>query len=192
VILDWFERLTGFAEGGYDDTRTRLEVVGRELRSRINGHNYGIGELELVSLQSLRERASLGTGLSHRLTVRNVQTETAGGQDAKKSCAATAPRFGPITTPARRKLGRVPPVTSRRLWTSGGFRRRSAGSCSGMPPGHRGNDRHSDGAPPTRPPTQRGPLRPQPWISRGEPDWLVEGDRFEPSVPSCDRPSANS
>jgi hypothetical protein len=32
VIQDWFERLMGFAEGGYEDTRSRLEVEGRELR----------------------------------------------------------------------------------------------------------------------------------------------------------------
>ena len=70
--MDWFERLTGFTEGGYDDTRNRLEVVGRELRSRINGRSYGIGELELVSLQSLRERAASGNGLPGRLTVRNI------------------------------------------------------------------------------------------------------------------------
>ena len=70
--MDWFERLTGFAEGGYDDTRSRLEVVGRELRSRVNGRSYGIGELELVSLRSLRERVASGTRLLGRLTVRNI------------------------------------------------------------------------------------------------------------------------
>jgi hypothetical protein len=58
--MDWFERLTGFTESDYDNTRSRLEVVGRELRSRINGRSYGIGELELVSLRSLRERAASG------------------------------------------------------------------------------------------------------------------------------------
>jgi hypothetical protein len=72
VIQDWFERLTGFAEGGYDDTRRRLEVVGRQLRSRVNGRSYGIGELELVSLQSLRERASASTGLQGQPKVWNV------------------------------------------------------------------------------------------------------------------------
>ena len=70
--MDWFERLTGFTEGGYDDTRSRLEVVGRELRSRVNGRSYGIGELELVSLRSLRERVASGTRLPGRLTVRNI------------------------------------------------------------------------------------------------------------------------
>ena len=49
--MDWFERLTGFREGGYEDTRSRLEVEGRELRSLVYGRRYGIGELELVSLQ---------------------------------------------------------------------------------------------------------------------------------------------
>jgi hypothetical protein len=41
--MDWFERLTGFTEVGYDDNRSRLEVVGRELRSRINSRSYGVG-----------------------------------------------------------------------------------------------------------------------------------------------------
>ena len=70
--MDWFERLTGFAERDYDDTRNRLVVDGRNLRSCVNNRSYGIGELELVSLQSLRERAALGAGLPGRMVVRNV------------------------------------------------------------------------------------------------------------------------
>ena len=58
-IMDWFERLTGFRETGYEETRARLELTDRRLRSRINGASYGIGELELISLQTLRERAKL-------------------------------------------------------------------------------------------------------------------------------------
>jgi hypothetical protein len=54
--MDWFERLTGFREVGYDETRSQLEVGGSRLRSRVNGKSYGIGHLELVSLQTLRER----------------------------------------------------------------------------------------------------------------------------------------
>jgi hypothetical protein len=57
MIMDWFEKLTGFREAGYEETRARLEVEDGRLRSRINGASYGIGELELVSLQALRERA---------------------------------------------------------------------------------------------------------------------------------------
>ena len=67
--MDWFERLTGFRETGYDDTRRKLKVEGRELHSLVNGNSYGIGELELVSLHSLRERVKSAGGLSGRLKV---------------------------------------------------------------------------------------------------------------------------
>ena len=54
--MDWFERLTGFRESGYEYTRTHLHVEGDRLHSRVNGRSYGIGELEVVSLGTLRER----------------------------------------------------------------------------------------------------------------------------------------
>ncbi len=54
--MDWFEKLTGFREAGFEETRARLAVVDGRLVSRINGESYGIGELELISLQALRER----------------------------------------------------------------------------------------------------------------------------------------
>lgn len=38
--MDWFERLTGFRETSYDETRGRLEVDGCRLRSRVNGKSY--------------------------------------------------------------------------------------------------------------------------------------------------------
>src|SRR5580704_13889583 len=56
--MDWFERLTGFREDGYEQTRRNLEVEGPYLRSRENGRRYRIGELELVSLGDLRQRAA--------------------------------------------------------------------------------------------------------------------------------------
>lgn len=58
--MDWFEKLTGFPEAGYDETRARLEIAGTKLRSRVNGASFEIGELELVSLWTLRERAEAG------------------------------------------------------------------------------------------------------------------------------------
>jgi hypothetical protein len=70
--MDWFERLTGFAELGYEETRSRLEIVGRNLRSRVNDRLYGIGDLELVSLQDLRDRVSAGQGAAGQLSLRNV------------------------------------------------------------------------------------------------------------------------
>jgi hypothetical protein len=65
--MDWFEKLTGFREINYEDTRARLAVEGGRLRSRINGASYRIGELELVSLHALRERAKSGGNLPGRL-----------------------------------------------------------------------------------------------------------------------------
>jgi hypothetical protein len=67
--MDWFEKLTGFRESSYDETRAQLEVDGKRLRSRINDASYGIGELELVSLQALRERAQSAGCLPGRLKV---------------------------------------------------------------------------------------------------------------------------
>jgi hypothetical protein len=61
VIRDWFEWPADYAEGNYDDTRSRLEVEGQKLRSRVNRRSYGIGKLDLVSLRTLRERVSAGT-----------------------------------------------------------------------------------------------------------------------------------
>ena len=57
--MDWFERLTGFRETDYDDTRAKLKVEGSRLRSLVNGKSYGIGELELVPLQALREQGEI-------------------------------------------------------------------------------------------------------------------------------------
>jgi hypothetical protein len=35
--MDWFEKLTGFRETSYDDTRAKLKVKSRQLQSLING-----------------------------------------------------------------------------------------------------------------------------------------------------------
>jgi hypothetical protein len=64
--MDWFEKLTGFREGSYEETRAQLYVESGSLRSRVNGARYWIGELELVSLQTLRERAKTSTNLLGR------------------------------------------------------------------------------------------------------------------------------
>jgi len=69
--MDWFERLTGFREVSYADTRAKLEVEGRRLRSIVNGQSWEIGELEVVSLAALRQRATASP--SGRPKVRIVQ-----------------------------------------------------------------------------------------------------------------------
>lgn len=55
--MDWFERLTGFRELPWEETRARLELEGDRLHSRVNGRSYGIGRLELASVAELRARA---------------------------------------------------------------------------------------------------------------------------------------
>lgn len=70
--MDWFERITGFREADYEDTRAKLVVEGNRLRSQVNGKSYHIGELELVPLQALRDRARSLGGLPGRLKVNVV------------------------------------------------------------------------------------------------------------------------
>ena len=65
--MDWFEKLTGFRESSYEETRAQLKVEGPRLCSLTNGASYGIGELELVSLYALRERAKAAGAPSGRL-----------------------------------------------------------------------------------------------------------------------------
>jgi hypothetical protein len=70
--MDWFEKLTGFEEKNYDDTRAKLRVEGKRLRSLVNDRDYGIGDLELVSLETLRGRLKAAGKLPGRLRVRVV------------------------------------------------------------------------------------------------------------------------
>jgi hypothetical protein len=67
--MDWFERLTGFREESYEATRTKLRVESGLLHSLVNRESYGVGEFELASLQTLRERAAAVRGMSGRLKV---------------------------------------------------------------------------------------------------------------------------
>lgn len=69
--MDWFERITGFREAGYDSTRRRLAVEGGDLVSLVNGSRHGFGTFELASLGSLRAR-SQAQRQTRRTRVRNV------------------------------------------------------------------------------------------------------------------------
>lgn len=55
--MDWFERITGFPEGPYEETRAALSVVDGRLRCRQAGYSYGVGTLSLPSLAELRSQA---------------------------------------------------------------------------------------------------------------------------------------
>lgn len=72
-IVDWFEALMGFRETSYEETRDQLALDGARLCSLRTGASYAIGELELVSLQALRDRAKSGRDLSGWLRVSVVE-----------------------------------------------------------------------------------------------------------------------
>jgi hypothetical protein len=67
--MDWFERLTGFREKNYEETRSKLTIDGSYLQSVVNGQRYGIGMLELASLSDLRDRVKSASTPSGQLKV---------------------------------------------------------------------------------------------------------------------------
>jgi hypothetical protein len=68
--MDWFERLTGFRETTYDETRRRLAIEDGMLVSTATSARHGIGELDLVSLDELRVRVGEPRASTSRLRVR--------------------------------------------------------------------------------------------------------------------------
>ena len=58
--MDWFERLTGFAEMSYAETQSRLGAADGRLHSRVNGRSYGVGALSMPSLAELRAASATG------------------------------------------------------------------------------------------------------------------------------------
>jgi hypothetical protein len=153
--MDWFESLTGFRETGYEDTCAKLKVEGGRLRSVVNGKSYGVGELELVSLQTLRERVKSGRALPGRLKVGVVRGDVRHTHQAPENAGAlfqVASQFNllemvsPTVTPEdgvtryqhdrpglrdRRRRGHDLPqlfrAGRRRLWPDGGTPARRAG-----------------------------------------------------------------
>ena len=67
IVIDWFEKLTGFREESYEGTRQNLYIEGSKLHSKVNGKKYLIGDFQCLSLDKLREETSLlikGAGTS--------------------------------------------------------------------------------------------------------------------------------
>ena len=57
--MDWFERLTGFRELSWHDTRQRLRLEGPHLVSAADARRLPVGDFELVPLATLRHRARI-------------------------------------------------------------------------------------------------------------------------------------
>lgn len=75
--MTWFDRLTGFRETSPAVVRENLSVEGSVLRSHANGRSWQFGELEILSLAQLRERAQAvalpATPISVQEVTANVQ-----------------------------------------------------------------------------------------------------------------------
>lgn len=84
--MDWFEKLVGFPERSYEQTRQSLFVDGHNLVSRVNGRSFGIGTFELPSLHDLRKRAGSTSGHEGALAV-DVITADVRKLHARSECA---------------------------------------------------------------------------------------------------------
>ena len=65
--MDWFEQIAGFKELAHTSTQTALQVDGRHLINRADGRRHDMGQFELASLKTLRERAGTPRGVHNRL-----------------------------------------------------------------------------------------------------------------------------
>jgi hypothetical protein len=66
--MGWFGDLTGFSEGSYDGTKSRLSVRNGRLYSDASEKSHGVGVFEMVSLEHLR-RARADNPLPGRLAL---------------------------------------------------------------------------------------------------------------------------
>ena len=70
--MTWFERLTGFVERDFSETKRRLNVIDGRLVSDATPNSYGVGRFELVNLFELRRRCRAENAPAGRLSVRNI------------------------------------------------------------------------------------------------------------------------
>lgn len=70
--MDWFQRLTGFAEDSYQATQRRLSVKEGRLHSDASERSYAVGTLDLVQLSSLRRNRHASAAGSRALRLEIV------------------------------------------------------------------------------------------------------------------------
>jgi hypothetical protein len=108
-MKDWFERLFGFRELPYAETKAKLALEGTMLRSLVNGRAYSTGRLETPMLADLRDRGRLaqaeGGGELRVSTVAADVGELLGDRDNEGAIFQVASQFnllemvGPHATP---------------------------------------------------------------------------------------------
>ena len=70
--MDWFQRITGFAEGTYEQVQRQLQVEGEYLVSSVNGSRHAIGRFETPTLAQLRQRVGAQALSGPRCRVRSI------------------------------------------------------------------------------------------------------------------------
>jgi len=65
----WFEKLTGFIETNPEDVRNNLELIEDKIVSKINRAEMKFGQLEVCSLNSLRERTKVFNNYTSKIKV---------------------------------------------------------------------------------------------------------------------------
>lgn len=111
--MSWFAQITGFPETTYAETQARLRVVDGRLIPESGGPGHAVGELELVSLNTLRARArdlaipgqlTLGT-VEGNVRKMHVEPENAGAVFQVASQFNLLEMTGPSITPERGVTG---------------------------------------------------------------------------------------
>ena len=83
--MDWFERLTGFREESYAETRSKLSVEGDRLNLFPQREElWNLTPRSLAGLQELRDRVASGAGPAGRLRVEIVQGDV---RELHRSCS---------------------------------------------------------------------------------------------------------
>ncbi|NPC56676.1 hypothetical protein [Caenimonas soli] len=74
--MDWFKRITGFAELPYEETQRKLSVAKGRLLSQHTDRTWAVGQLETPSLAELRQRVDqLPVRAGGKLRVNCVQAD---------------------------------------------------------------------------------------------------------------------
>ena len=68
----WFETLTGFCEESPQQVRDNISIIGKTLKSHINGRIFSYGDLEILSLEKLRNQLLLSEIPTGKLSVREI------------------------------------------------------------------------------------------------------------------------
>lgn len=106
--MDWFERITGFAELPYEQTQRRLSVVDGRLVSQHTARTWPVGRLETPSLAELRQRAVAASPPGGKTRVSCIQADVRqlhGAAASRSSLFQVASQFnllemvGPDVTP---------------------------------------------------------------------------------------------